>query len=70
MDAFEEDAAQHGAGLAALVSVLIDEGAEARHGGTQVLVQMEVSRYLDCHLVSLHIARMTFHTCPIVITAS
>ncbi len=54
VDGLKEDAAQHGASLAALVPMLVDEGGEAGHGGRQVLVQVEVCRDLDCHLVSLH----------------
>ncbi len=55
MNGLEEDAAQHGASLAALVPMLVDEGGEAGHGGRQVLVQVEVCWDLDGHLVSLHI---------------
>ncbi len=54
MDGLKEDAAQHGASLAALIPMLVDEGGEAGHGGCQVLVQVEVCRDLDSHLVSLH----------------
>ena len=53
MDGFKEDAAQHGTSLATLVPMLVDEGAEASHGGGQILVQLEVCRDLDCHLISL-----------------
>ena len=55
MDGLKEDAAQHGASLAALVAMLVDEGGETGHGGCQVLIQVEVCRDLDSHLVSLHI---------------
>ncbi len=58
VDGLKEDAAQHGASLAALVPMLVDEGAEAGHGGCQVLVQVEVCRDLDCHLVSLHMQEL------------
>lgn len=53
MNGLKEDAAQHGTSLAALVSMLVDEGAEASHGGSQVLIQLEVCRDLDSHLISL-----------------
>ena len=58
VDGLKEDAAQHGASLAALVPMLVDEGAEAGHGGRQVLVQVEVGRNLDCHLVSLQMQEL------------
>ncbi len=58
MDGLEEDAAQHGASLAALIAMLIDEGGEAGHGGRQVLIQMEVCWDLDSHLVSLHMQEL------------
>ena len=58
MNGLKEDAAQHGASLAALIPVLVDEGAEAGHGGCQVLVQVEVCRDLDGHLVSLHMQEL------------
>ena len=54
VDGLEENAAQHGASLAALIPMLVDEGGEAGHGGCQVLIQVEVCWDLDGHLVSLH----------------
>ena len=54
MDGFEEDAAQHGTSLAALLAMLVDEGAELRHDSGQILLQLEVCWDLDRHLVSLH----------------
>ena len=53
MDGFKEDAAQHGAGLAALIPVLVDESAELAHSGAQILIQLEICWDLDCHLVCL-----------------
>lgn len=53
MDGLEEDAAQHGTCLAALISVLVDESTETSHGAAQVLLQLEVCWDLDCHLISL-----------------
>ena len=53
MDGLEEDAAQHGTSLTALIPMLVDEGAEVGHGGAQVLVQLEICRDLHCHLISL-----------------
>lgn len=53
MDGLEEDAAQHGPSLAALIAVLVDEGAEVSHSGTQVLIQLEVCWNLHCYLISL-----------------
>ena len=58
VNGLKEDAAQHGASLAALVPMLVDEGAEAGHGSSQVLVQVEVGWDFDCHLVSLHMQEL------------
>jgi len=58
VNGLKEDAAQHGASFAALVTMLIDEGAEAGHGSSQVLVQVEVGWDFDCHLVSLHMQEL------------
>lgn len=57
VDGLEEDAAQHGTGLAALIAMLVDEGAEVGHDACQVLLQLEVCRDLDSHLISLHSMR-------------
>ena len=57
MDGLEEDAAKHGTRFAALVAMLVDEGAEPGHGGTQILIHLEVCWDLDCHLISLKIHR-------------
>lgn len=54
MDGFKEDAAQHGTSLAALLAMLVDEGAELRHDSGQILLQLEVCWDFDSHLVSLH----------------
>lgn len=53
MDCLKEDAAQHGTGFAALLSMLVDESAQLRHDCWQILLQLKVRWYLDCDLVSL-----------------
>ena len=38
MDGLKEDTAQHGTSFAALIAVLVDKGAEASHGGAEILI--------------------------------
>ena len=61
MDGLEEDAAQHGTSFAALIAVLIDEGAEVSHGGAKILIQLEICWDLHCHLISLQTHRSYRH---------
>ena len=53
MDGLEEDAAQHGTGFAALIAMLVDEGAEASHGRAEILIQLKICWDLHRHLISL-----------------
>ena len=54
MNGLEEDAAQHGTGLAAFVSMLVDESAQTGHRGFQILIQVEICRDFHRHLICLH----------------
>ena len=63
VNGLKKDAAQHGTSLAALISVLVDEGAQLAHGHTQILIQLEVCWNLDCHLVSLHSDKLLSKGC-------